>query len=124
MLKEIFGDSKIGLKWILKRSWELYRKLKITMQEAFRRSWGEVRTMFNNKLYISLKLFVRGKYINITTTLQDCLSDSLEYIGEMIDKKIFYNISKRIYENYEELTQIFFNSSYFKFGEGIFIKEI
>lgn len=124
MLKQVFGDSKIGFKWILKRSWELYRKLKITMQEAFIKAWAEVRLMFKNKLYISLQLFVRGQTINITTTLIDAITDSLEYIGQMIDKKIYYNISKRIYEHYNEFTDMFSKKSSFSFADGIYIKDI
>lgn len=125
MLKSIFGDSKIGLKWITARAWELLRKLKISMSEAFSRAWAEVRQMFNNKLYISLKLYVQGKTINFTSTLQDVLSDSLELIGELTDNKnLFYNLSKRIYADYDRFIEMFNNRSAFTFGEGVYIKEV
>jgi hypothetical protein len=125
MLNSVFGDSKIGLKWITERAWELFRKLKITMSEAFKKAWTEVRQMFNNNLYMNLKLFVQGKSIIITTTLQDALADSLECIGEMADnKKLLYNISKRIYADYDAFTGMFSNRSTFTFASNIYIKEI
>lgn len=125
MLNSVFGNSKIGLKWITTRAWELLRKLRISMSEAFSRAWAEVRQMFNNKLYISLKLFVQGKTITFTSTLQDAIADSLELIGELTDnRKLLYNISKRIYADYDRFVEMFSNRSNFTFSENIYIKEI
>ena len=125
MLKSIFGDSKIGLKWIVSRANELHNKLKITLKNAFLKAWAEVRQMFTYQLYIRLKLFVQGKTIYLTSTLQDAISDSMEFIGEMVqDKRLYYNISKRIYSDYNRFTDMFAIKSSFTFGQNIYITEV
>lgn len=49
MLKSLFGDSKIGLKWIATKAMELVKKLKISLSQAFKKAWREVYVMFKNQ---------------------------------------------------------------------------
>jgi TRAP-type mannitol/chloroaromatic compound transport system substrate-binding protein len=125
MLKSLFGDSKIGLKWIATRAMELVKKLKISLSQAFKKAWREVYVMFKNQCFIQLKLFVEGKTIRFVSELNDILTDSLEYIGEVLtDKQKYYNICKRIYDRYDEFTDIICEKSKFTFGKDIYVMEV
>ncbi len=87
MLKSLFGDSKIGLKWIVSKAMELVRKFKMSLSKAFKKAWREVYTMFRNQCYINLKLFVEGKTVTLTTDLENSLTDSMEIIEEVIHNR-------------------------------------
>jgi len=50
-------------------------------------------------------LYINNKKILLSTTLQDSIYDIMEVVGEYlknINKKLFYNISNRVYNKIEE----------------------
>lgn len=125
MLKSLFNDTRCGLKWITTKANELVKRLKISLSQAFKKAWHEVYLMFRNQCFVQLKLFVEGKTIIFISELNDILSDSLEYIGEILkDKQKYYNICKRIYDNYDKFTDMICERSRFTFGKDIYVVEV
>jgi hypothetical protein len=105
MLKEIYQDSKIARKCIFKKAWKIAKMLKIAFAIALSIVWHEVKQIVNNPFYITLKLYINNKKILLSTTLQDSIYDIMEVVGEYlknINKKLFYNISNRVYNKIEE----------------------
>ena len=128
MLKSIFGDSKIGLKWIVTKANELSKKFHMSLSKAFKKAWKEVYTMFRNQCFINLKLFVEGKTVTLATDLENSLTDSLEIIEDAIDNKAkVWNWKDWVHKNKRKLIDKLVMSDSavkFEFGKDVYFVEV
>lgn len=128
MLKSLFGDSKIGLKWIVTKAMELVKKFHMSLSKAFKKAWKEVYTMFRNQCFINLKLFVEGKTVTLSTDLENSLTDSLEIIEDAIDNKAkVWNWKDWVHKNKRKLIDKLVMSDSavkFEFGKDVYFVEV
>jgi hypothetical protein len=122
-LKVTFGDSLVGKSWVVKKAWEMVKKLHITMSEAFTKAWEQAKR-FNDKIK-SYRVVVKGNVFDFVCTLEDAIAEGLEVVGDMTGNMVLlHNLSNRIYQQYDRWTELLQRKNSFTYSQDIFIMEI
>jgi hypothetical protein len=128
MLKTVFGDSKVALKWIVTKAMELVKKFHMSLSKAFKKAWREVYVMFKNQCYFNLKLFVEGKTVILATDLENSLTDALEVIEDVVhNRDKVWNWKHWIRNNKRKLIDklVMTDSAVrFEFGKDVYFVEV
>jgi hypothetical protein len=126
MLKKVFGESRIGLKWIMEKAWELKRKLKYGMKLALLKAWievyrfyGEMTTQFPTKF----RLFVDGNKVTFTSGVEEAITTAMEYIGKIMGKQEMYRISQKVYDMFDKMCEKLRMESFLQFDRNIYLEE-
>lgn len=108
---------------------QLRRQLKITLKEALRLAWREIKQFFNSisKTYkeYKYKLKINNKTIVITAKnkvnpdklIEACLTK----IAEVKGKQFMYNVSNRLYKAYDESVNHLDSKGSLTFAQDVYI---
>ena len=137
LIQQAYGNMAIAKKLIMSRALELHNKLHKTLSEALKQAWREAKQIakeyidrfIKNIEQIKYRLMIESKIIELSYSssehdVDEVVENCMEHIAENKGKQYMYNVSKRIYTNFDLIEERLSNRKAVTFGQDVYVVRI